>query len=155
LLPWEKHCQLRRSRGWQCPFRRVTIWSITLSTICYLIYCTECFHFLVCNDVFFYFNVFFHFNVFFFILMFQFIHNHQIEALNERVAVNKIVTRWAMCQSRMLPSSYPKKLQLTYMKYNKPDCLPGNDYVAQGWHILSRVDNPSYHTLTQCHSYFV
>ena len=24
-----------------------------------------------------------------------------------------------MCQSRMLPSSYPIKLQLTYMKYNK------------------------------------
>ena len=52
--------------------------------------------------------LFFHFNVVvFFILMFQLIHNHQI------------VTRWAMCQSRMLPSSYPIKWQLTYMKYNK------------------------------------
>jgi hypothetical protein len=51
LLPWVSHCQLRRSRGWQCLFRMVTNWSITLSTICYLIYYTECFHFLVCNDV--------------------------------------------------------------------------------------------------------
>jgi hypothetical protein len=31
----------------------------------------------------------------------------------------EIVTRWAMCRSRMLPSSYPIKLQLTFMKYNK------------------------------------
>jgi hypothetical protein len=62
--PWEKHCQPRGSRGWQCLFRRVTIWYITLSTICYLIYYTECFHFLVCNDV------------FFFILMFHKINYH-------------------------------------------------------------------------------
>jgi hypothetical protein len=44
----------------QCLFWRVTIWSITLSTMCYLIYYTECFHFLICNDVFFHFNVSFH-----------------------------------------------------------------------------------------------
>ena len=68
---------------------------------------------------FFHFNVFFNLMVFYFILMFQLIHNHQIEVLNERVTVKKIVTRWAMCQSRMLPSSYPIKIQLTYMKYNK------------------------------------
>jgi hypothetical protein len=42
-----------------------------------------------------------------------------LEVLNERVTVKKIVTRWAMCRSRMLPSSYPIKLQLTFMKYNK------------------------------------
>jgi hypothetical protein len=47
----------------------------------------------------------------------ELIHNHQIEALNERVTVTKIVTRWTMCQSKMLHSSYPIKLQLTYMKY--------------------------------------
>jgi hypothetical protein len=41
------------------------------------IYYTECFH--ICNDV------------FFFILMFQLIHNHQIEALNERVTVKKML----------------------------------------------------------------
>ena len=33
------------------------------------------------------------------------------------------------------------------------DCLPEKDYVtrgpARGWHKLSRVDNPSYHTLTR------
>jgi hypothetical protein len=34
----------------------------------------------------------------------------------------KIATRGAMCQSRMLPSSYPIKLQLTYMKYNNVNC---------------------------------
>ena len=31
----------------------------------------------------------------------------------------EIVTRWAICRSRMLPLSYPIKLQLTFMKYNK------------------------------------
>ena len=36
MIPWEKLCQPRRSQGWQCLFLRVTIWSITLSTICYL-----------------------------------------------------------------------------------------------------------------------
>ena len=46
----------------------------------HLIYYTECFHFLVCSDVF-----------FLFILMFQLIHNHQIEALNERVTVKKML----------------------------------------------------------------
>jgi hypothetical protein len=51
---WEKYCQPRRSRGWQCLFWRVTIWYITLSTICYLIYYTEYFHFLICNDVYVY-----------------------------------------------------------------------------------------------------
>jgi hypothetical protein len=34
---------------------------------------------------------FFHFNVFFFILMFQLINNRQIEALNERVTVTKLL----------------------------------------------------------------
>ena len=38
----------------------------------------------------------------------------------------KIVTRWAMCQSRMLPSSYLIKLQLTYMKYNEIQVLIWN-----------------------------
>jgi uncharacterized membrane protein len=57
----------------------------TLSTICYLIYYTECFHFLVYNDV------FFISMVFFLILIFQLIHNIQIEVLNERVTVKQML----------------------------------------------------------------
>ena len=45
----------------------------------------------------------------------------------------KIVTCWAMCQSWMLPSSYPIKLQLTYMKYNKYIYIFRNRY-----HIVIR-----------------
>jgi hypothetical protein len=37
--------------------------------------------------------------------------------LNERVTVKKLLPT-EPCVSRMLPLSYPIKLQLTYMKYN-------------------------------------
>ena len=145
LLPREKHCQPRWSRGWQYLFRRVTIWSITLSTICYLIYYTEWFHFLVCNDVF-----FLHFNVSFHI---QSIHFYRCSVILlgskwEGDSKNN-VTRWAMCQSRMLPSSYPIKLQLTYMKYNNLNYyLLKPFYIKLGWNVHSiyfyRFDTSSF-----------
>ena len=74
------------------------------------------FHFLVCNDVFFY-----YFNVSFDIQS-TFIHFYWCSVILQGSIwegdSKKCVNRWAMCQSRMLPSSYPIKSQLTYMKYN-------------------------------------
>ena len=72
---------------------------------------------------------FFHFNVSFHI---QSIHFNRCSVIllgsKWEGDSKRIVNRWAMCQSRMLPSSYPIKLQLTYTKYNKIACR--------------RVDNP-------------
>ena len=50
----------------------------------------------------------------------QLIHNWGSKREGDSI---HIVTRWAMCQSRMLPSSYPIKLQLTYVKNNNVNCF--------------------------------
>ena len=96
MLHWEKHCQLRRSQGWQCLFRRVTIWYIILPTIYYLIYYTECVHFPVCNDV------------FFLILMFHFIFS--LFFFNERVTVKKLLP----AEPCVRAECYPRLIQYNY-----------------------------------------
>ena len=65
---------------------------------------------------------FFHFNVSFHIQSINFYRWSVILLGSKWEGDSKnIITRWAMCQGRMLLSSYPIKLQLTYMKYNKTD----------------------------------